>query len=358
MRGARSGALGRKALAYLEMARPYTLFHAGTLALAAALVASEGHLSAPRAALIWLTPTVGWLAGLVTSDYHDRHLDRLEKPHRPIPSGRVGEREAFRLMIGLIAAGFVGALLLGWRTFLLAWVVMALGIAYAGTFKAKGLLGHGDRGALAALTVVFGSLAATGGVPARVWPLVALFFLHDSATNLLGAIRDLAGDRAAGYATIPVRYGVAVAVRIAGLLTGAWAAIALAYAVLLPLPPVSVGLIALALGLDGLALAQAAGARAAGPGAAVGQATAERVAALGAHKVLVLERLVLSAAFIAAVVPPPRALGLLAALALATWWAQVRLRDRYEFLPEGGSAGPIRDEEERHGHAGTSARTA
>jgi geranylgeranylglycerol-phosphate geranylgeranyltransferase len=354
-----------KAFAYLEMARPYTLFHAGTLCLAAGLVASQGQISAGRALLIWLTPTVGWLAGLATSDYHDRNLDRLEKPMRPIPSGRVGEREAFRLMIGLIAAGFVGALLLGWRTFALAWLVMILGVAYARTFKAKGFLGHFDRGVLAGLTVLFGSIAATAGIPSRMWLLAALFFCHDSATNLLGAIRDMDGDRAAGYQTVPVRYGVGVSAVIAGALMASWIALALAFAFSSPWRPLFAVLLAAAVVGDGLALRQVALANRAGalPGDGA-MASSRRMAALGAHKVLVVERLILSVAFAATVMSPVKALVLLAALASATWWAQVRLRHRYEFAPTevetpvGGPGMPPEEKGESRGHAGASARPA
>lgn len=352
-----------KIFTYLEMARPYTLFHAGTLCLAGGLVASHGHIAVGRAFLIWLTPTVGWLAGLATSDYHDRDLDRVEKPQRPIPSGRIGEREAFWLMIGLIAAGFVGALALGWKAFALAWLVMILGVAYARTFKAKGFLGHFDRGVLAGLTVLFGSIAAVGGVPAPVWLLVALFFCHDSATNLLGAVRDMEGDRAAGYQTVPVRYGVAVAVAIAGGLMAGWIAVGIVFAIVVTWTPLFLALCAAAVCCDILALRQAAAAgRAAEP--LPGEArSSRRVAALGAHKVLVIERLILSVAFIATVMSPGKALLLLAALAAATWWAQIRLRDRYEFAPttggrpDGGRGRP-RQEEETRGHAGASARTA
>lgn len=354
-----------KAFAYLEMARPYTLFHAGTLCLAAGLVAAQGQLSAGRALLIWLTPTVGWLAGLATSDYHDRGLDRLEKPMRPIPSGRVGEREAFWLMIGLIAAGFVGALLLGWRTFALAWLVMILGVAYARTFKAKGFLGHFDRGVLAGLTVLFGSIAATGGVPGRMWLLVALFFCHDSATNLLGAVRDMDGDRAAGYQTAPVRYGVGVAAVIAGALMACWIVLGLAFATSNSWRPLFAVLLAAAVICDALALQRVALANQAGARPDDGDGpSSRRIVALGAHKVLVIERLILSVAFAATVMSPVKALVLLAALASATWWAQLRLRNRYEFAPTkvetpvGGPGIPPEEKEESRGHAGTSARPA
>lgn len=354
-----------KAFAYLEMARPYTLFHAGTLCLAAGLVAAHGQLAAGRAALIWLTPTIGWLAGLATSDYHDRTLDGVEKPMRPIPSGRVGVREAFWLMIGLIAAGFGGALLLGWRTFALAWLVMLLGVAYARAFKAKGFLGHFDRGALAGLTVLFGSVAAAGGVPPRIWLLVALFFCHDSATNLLGAVRDMEGDRAAGYRTVPVRYGVAVSAAIAAALMAGWIVLGLAFAIFIDRTPLF-WLLFFAAGIcDVVALVRvhAAGRDSMAPPQGEPRSY-RRVAGLDAHKVLVIERIILSVAFVATVWSPFKALILLAVLASATWWAQRRLRDRYEFAAtpveeaDGGSERPPEEKGGSRGHAGTSARTA
>jgi hypothetical protein len=277
----------------------------------------------------------------------------------------VGEREAFRLMVGLIVAGFVGALLLGWRTFALAWLVMILGVAYARTFKAKGFLGHFDRGLLAGLTVLFGSIAATGGVPSPIWLLVALFFCHDSATNLLGAVRDLDSDRAAGYQTVPVRYGVAVSSAIAGGLMLVWIVIGLAFALITIWKPLFAVLFAAAVLGDVLALFRVATAIWASGGDPFGDAPARRqVAALGAHKVLVIERLILSVAFAATVLSPVKALVLLAVMASTTWWAQLRLRDRYEFAPtkveepKGGRGKPPEEKGESHGLAGTSARTA
>src|SRR6185437_7130960 len=55
--------------------------------------------------------------------------------------------------------------------------------------------------------------------------LAALVFFHDSATNLVGAIRDIEGDRIAGCPTVPVVYGLARAVEIVCALVVCWVAL-------------------------------------------------------------------------------------------------------------------------------------
>ena len=44
-------------------------------------------------------------AGMVWNDYFDRDRDRLERPFRPLPSGRVSPGQAARLGAGLLVAG-------------------------------------------------------------------------------------------------------------------------------------------------------------------------------------------------------------------------------------------------------------
>ena len=312
--------VARKALAHLEMTRPYTLFHSGLLAIAGALVASGGQVAPWRAALAALVTICGWEAGLYAGDYFDRRLDTISKPGRPIPSGRVSPREAFNTMLGLIAVGYLASLALGWANLALAVGTTALGIAYSKTFKTHALMGNFDRGVLGVCAVAFGALAAGWGPLAPLLALAVMVFCHDSATNLVGAIRDVDGDHAAGYRTVPVVYGVARSGRIAATL----AALALAsgVALLLMLRPGALAwaLFAIALALDlriyGALLLR--GAR------------LTRPEALGAHKWLVGERLTLVSAIIAAVAPVWLALALLIGALIATYGAQALLRDRYE----------------------------
>lgn len=52
-------------------------------------------------------------AGMVLNDVFDVEQDRRERPHRPIPSGRVSRRAAAALGVALLAGGLLFALLAG-----------------------------------------------------------------------------------------------------------------------------------------------------------------------------------------------------------------------------------------------------
>ncbi len=306
------------ALAHLEMVRPYTMFHAGMVALAAAVVASQGQAPAWRYALAALAVTCGWEAGLYAGDYYDREIDAQSKPDRAIPSGRVTPGEAFGTMVALIAIGGAMALALSPANLALAVATTILGIAYSKALKDRALMGNLDRGVLGIAAALFGALAVGGFGPGVALLCVWVFF-HDSATNLVGAIRDVAGDRVAGCRTVPVVYGTENAVWIVIGLVAGWMAAAFALFAFVPRTPLALGLFAV-----GLALAL----RVYVP-LWRNRAKMTRAQALGAHKYLVAERLVLTSSFIATSLPLAAVL-LLAGTLAATLGSQALLRDRYE----------------------------
>ena len=316
--------LRTRVLAHVEMMRPYTVFHSGMLGFAAALFLSEGTAEAWRIVLAFLVPTFGWIAGLYGGDYFDRDLDAVAKPHRPIPSGRVGANVAFSLMVAYICAGYALALLLSPLALFIAVLTTVVGVAYSKILKRHALLGNLDRGLLACFTVLFAG-AAVHGLGAG-WPLLALcviFFFHDSSSNLIGTIRDLEGDREAGYRTVPVVYGVPRAALTSGLLALSWLALALLLFVYYRDHTIALALFSVAVAMTGLVHLMLL----------VYRRTLTRKQALDAHKVIVVERLVLSGAVAAIYGPALWVLPLLAVVVAATQLAQVLLRNRYEFDP-------------------------
>ncbi len=60
---------------------------------------------------LMLASTFLYWSGMVWNDYFDLDQDRKERPGRPLPSGRVSQRTAFILAIGLMVAGLVMSLL-------------------------------------------------------------------------------------------------------------------------------------------------------------------------------------------------------------------------------------------------------
>jgi geranylgeranylglycerol-phosphate geranylgeranyltransferase len=309
-----------KAFAHLEMTRPYTVFHSGMVAIAGIELASAGTAPVWRVVFAALVTVCGWVAGLYAGDYYDREIDARSKPDRPVPSGRVSPREAFAVMVALIVVGYAAALALSVANLALAMGTTVLGIAYSKTFKSQAILGNFDRGVLGICAVFFGALAGGAIWQLPVLLLAGLVFFHDSATNLVGAIRDLDGDRAAGCTTVPVVYGLGRAIDIAALLAATWMVFAVALFISVPASGLSIGLASsgalLALWVYG-SLWWA-------------RSHATRKMALRAHKFLVVERLLIMSGVIAVYAPGAVALSLLAATALATVVSQVLLRDRGE----------------------------
>jgi len=187
-----------KIFAHIETSRPYTVIWCGLVSLAGACIAFKDF------------PPLGWTAGLYLTDFFDRKLDLIQKPHRPIPSGRIHQNEA--LAIGGIFAtlGFLLSFLLGLYNVLLVFPVAVLVFTYAKFTKSHGILGNINRGTVIVAAYFFG-VFSTGqsieSIPLYIWLLSVMFFVHDTNSNLVGAIRDMWGDEKGGYKTIPVKYG-------------------------------------------------------------------------------------------------------------------------------------------------------
>jgi geranylgeranylglycerol-phosphate geranylgeranyltransferase len=314
----------RKVMAHVETWRPYTSLYVGTLALASGVLWQRGIGSPVTAILIFAAPTLGWVAGLYGCDYFDRDLDAIQKGHRPIPSGRISPREAFVSMMVIMYVGFVVSARLSFLNLLLAGVVMAAAVGYT-IVKSRALLGNISRGIPGGLTALFGIVAAAGGsVPMQRWILCILlpliFFFHDMTTNLVGAVRDIEGDRAGQCITLPVKYGVKAAVGVVIGFTVIWEALVGLLPLLVPMRTIDFLLVYLcSLVLAVLAVVTLA------------RNPARRTTALLAHKYFVAERILLASALLAGGAGLLPALLILLPVLAITLWSQRELRDRHEF---------------------------
>ena len=135
-----------KLFAHLETWRPYTVIWCGLVSLAGACISFGDFPSLTIAALAFFIPMMGWTAALYLSDYLDRNLDAIQKPHRPIPSGRIKPKEA--IVVGGIFAitGFFLSFLLSINNVILVFVVALLVLSYAKISKSRDILGNINRG--------------------------------------------------------------------------------------------------------------------------------------------------------------------------------------------------------------------
>jgi len=179
------------------------------MAAAAAIIglAIARGLEPGAAALIFLTVFLITGAGNAINDYYDREIDAINRPGRPIPSGRVSAKSAFYYSLALFAMGCLIAGLVNQVCLAVAAFNSVLLFLYARNLKAMPLAGNISVAFLTGSTFLFGG-AATGvaGLFAN-WIPFLLSFLVSMSREIAKDIEDMAGDRAGGARTLPIMAG-------------------------------------------------------------------------------------------------------------------------------------------------------
>jgi geranylgeranylglycerol-phosphate geranylgeranyltransferase len=213
---------------FLEILRPMNCLMAGTAAIIGLLI--SGGRSVETAVQIFLTVFLITGAGNAVNDYFDRMIDAINRPKRPIPSGRIGSGAALRWSLALFVGGCVLADLVGRLCLALAVINSLLLFFYARNLKAMPLAGNLCVAYLTGSAFIFGGSAlGLKGLDANLIPFV-LSFLATMSREIAKAIEDIEGDRRGGARTLPVLAGV----HTAGILAAIFALIAIGLSYLAP----------------------------------------------------------------------------------------------------------------------------
>jgi len=154
------------------------------------------------------------------NDWFDRHVDAINEPDRPIPSGRIGGQ--WGLWIAIIGTLLSLPVALAIGPWVLAATCLGLACAWAYSapplrFKANGWLGPAVVAlSYEGLTWFTGASAAAGTLPA--WPVLATLGLYSLGAHGIMVLNDfkaVEGDRATGVTSLPATLGTAWAARVA-----------------------------------------------------------------------------------------------------------------------------------------------
>lgn len=199
--GGRSGTDRVKDLAELVRAPAALSVVGDSLAgLAAARAGTPTPLRA-RHALLPVASACLYLGGMALNDYADRHLDAVERPERPIPSGRVTPGGALTVGAALTAGGIAAAGLAGGRRALAVAVPLAACVWTYDLVAKDRPAGPFVMAACRGLDVLLG---ATPGRVRSALPAAAGLTAHTLGVTVLsrgevhGTTRPVAGGVAAG----------------------------------------------------------------------------------------------------------------------------------------------------------------
>lgn len=243
---------------YIELLKPITWFPP-MWAYACGIVSSGlpdlGQWLLIPAGILLAGPLVCGTSQIV-NDWFDRHVDAINEPQRPIPSGRVPGRRALYYGIGWTLLSLVVAAALGLWVFLAAALGLLLAWLYSAPpvrFKNNGWYGNTAVAFSYETLPWFTGAAVMAGSTFPDWHIVTVALLYGAGAHGIMTLNDFKavdGDLKMGVRSLPAQLGV----ERAGRLACAVMALPQVVVVLLLLAwgqPIHAGLVALSLAVQG-----------------------------------------------------------------------------------------------------------
>lgn len=203
---------------YIEILRPGNVIMA---VIAIVLVAIIDHSISIPIILAMLTVFFEISAGNVINDYFDYKIDLINKPHRPIPSGRIspktGRNYAYILFfLGTVCGFLISYINKDWTAFIIVLIADIILYIYARDLKSTPLIGNLTVGFMTGLCFAFGGYAINNPqIIATSWFLGFFAFIMTTAREITKDIEDMEGDKAEGARTFPILYGAKLSAVIA-----------------------------------------------------------------------------------------------------------------------------------------------
>ncbi|MFO0215973.1 MAG: chlorophyll synthase ChlG [Burkholderiales bacterium] len=155
------------------------------------------------------------------NDWYDRHVDAINEPNRPIPSGRMPGKWGLYIAILWTVLSLIVASFLGVWGFSAAVVGLVLAWAYSAPpfrLKLNGWWGNAACGlSYEGLAWITGTaVMLSGGMPdTQTLALALLYSIGAHGIMTLNDFKSIEGDRQMGVGSLPVRLGAQGAARVA-----------------------------------------------------------------------------------------------------------------------------------------------
>ena len=202
---------------FLAITRPTNSCVAGLAAIVAYLIDTGTII--PETFLLFTVVALITAAGNVINDFFDAKIDEVNRPLRPIPSGKVsrGAARGFAVMLflaGIFVSFFTNSLCIG-----IAIINSLLLIGYAAKLKSTPLLGNIAVAYLSASIFLFGGAFNGWTGLIHIIPIAVITFFAMVSRELLKDAEDIEGDLAGGADTVPIRIGIKRTAEIALVIT-------------------------------------------------------------------------------------------------------------------------------------------
>lgn len=203
----------------VELIRPVNCAMIGFAVIVGAFVSGPARLSIPQLGLGFLTGFFICAYSMSVNDIYDVDVDRVNRPERPIPSGKVAPQEASRLSFMLLAAGMACSVLslipLAVAT---AGAYAFLSWAYNARAKKTGLPGNLIVASSLAIPFIYGGAVSGGSIVGSLLLMMALTaFFSGVGREVVKAMADVKGDAEREVSSLARRKGLGYASKVGAL---------------------------------------------------------------------------------------------------------------------------------------------
>jgi geranylgeranylglycerol-phosphate geranylgeranyltransferase len=133
-------------------------------------------------------------SSMVLNDYFDRDVDRVNAPHRPIPSGLIKPSHAviYSSILGL--TGIIFSRLISIYCMIIATISYIAAFLYNSSLKKTGLIGNFIVSLIVAAPFIFGATMSDGYISDRIIVFIVPVILSNTGREVIKGIADVEGD--------------------------------------------------------------------------------------------------------------------------------------------------------------------
>ncbi|MBP2172352.1 UbiA family prenyltransferase [Methanococcus voltae] len=190
-------------LAYFELLRTKNCISASVGALISALIASNFQFTySTELIIIFLVVFLICGYGNAINDIYDLEIDKINKPERPIPSGRVSLKSAKIFSMSIVILGLILSFFNIYCTILAIFNAFIL-YMYAKKYKKNKIIGNILVGYLTGSVFLFGGIAVN-----NIYDIIILFvsaMLAIWSREIIKDYEDIKGDELEGVMSLPIK---------------------------------------------------------------------------------------------------------------------------------------------------------
>jgi len=195
----------KKLTSILKITRPINVIITFISVIIAAAICFPDKIPALNVLLAAFSAALTAASGNIINDIFDIEIDKINRPLRPLPSGKITSREAYILIAVIILGSFIISFLVSYSAFIVVIVSHLLLFLYSKYLNRIPLLGNITVAFLTGLVFIFGGVVVRNPSVAIIPAVFA--FLINFIREIVKDMQDVEGDKKSSVNTFPIQFG-------------------------------------------------------------------------------------------------------------------------------------------------------